>query len=75
MTNAEKLREMCSQAKKGNVKPKEFYDRLSEMAVCEEDSDLGCLLEDALMELEMDGSIETAKETAIMLLEELDGHF
>lgn len=73
MASAESMKELCKMAEKGKITPKEFYDKLSEAA--KEDSDLGCLAEDAMMDLEMDGSTETARECAKMILEEINGHF
>lgn len=73
MENIEELRELCKKAEKGKVTPKEFYDRLAEIS--KEEGDLGCLAEDAMMELEMDGSPENVRESAQMILEELNGHF
>lgn len=73
MATVDSMKELCKKAEKGKITPKEFYEQLAETA--KDDSDLGCLAEDAMMDLEMDGSIETVRESAKMILEELDGHF
>lgn len=76
MNNTEKIKELCSGVARGKISPKDFYEKLSQTAaVSGEDSDLACLLEDAMMDLEMDGSTEAVKETAARLTEELNGHF
>lgn len=76
MDNINILRSICRKAADGEISPKDFYGRLSEMAASEnDDSDLACLLEDAMMDLEMDGSPGAARATAKGITEELDGHF
>lgn len=76
MNNTEKLKKLCSDAARGKISSKDFYEKLSQTAAAEgEESDLACLLEDAMMDLEMDGSTEAVKETAARLTEELNGHF
>ncbi|MDE6592907.1 MAG: hypothetical protein K2K57_07590 [Oscillospiraceae bacterium] len=76
MNNTEKIKKLCNEAAKGKISPKDFYETLSKTAAASgEESDLACLLEDAMMDLEMDGSAEAVKETAARLMEELNGHF
>ncbi|MCM1579218.1 MAG: hypothetical protein NC078_10515 [Ruminococcus sp.] len=76
MTDLENLKNICAQAAGGKLSPKDFYEKLKEIAQAqEEDSDLACLLEDALMDMEMDGSPAAARETAKGITEEIDGHF
>lgn len=76
MNNTEKIKKLCSDAAKGKITLKNFYETLSQTVAAEgEESDLACLLEDAMMDLEMDGSIDAVKETAARLTEELNGHF
>lgn len=73
MAAVDRMKELCKKAEQGKVTPKEFYDLLAEAA--KDEGDLSCLAEDAMMELEMDGSPENVRESAKMILEELNGHF
>lgn len=73
MATVDSMKELCKKAEQGKVTPKEFYEQLAEAA--KDEGDLGCLAEDAMMELEMDGSKETARDCAKMILEEINGHF
>lgn len=75
MNNKEKLKKLCTDAEKEKISPKLFYGGLKEISEAEPDSDLACLAEDAMMDLEMDGSTKAAKEAAQNIMEELNGHF
>lgn len=51
----EKVRAICADAIKGTISPDSFYDRITAVAGdTRTDDDLACILEDALMELEME---------------------
>ncbi|MBQ3919577.1 MAG: hypothetical protein II695_07875 [Oscillospiraceae bacterium] len=70
----EKLRKLCDEALRGKIKTDSFYSQLDEMSQSEECSDdLACVIEDAMMELDMNGgeSRTALKESARMILEEL----
>lgn len=78
MDNMEKLKKLCNEmmGDSRKISPKDFYEGLKEISEREDpDSDLACLLEDAMMDLEMDGSPECARETAKGITEEINGHF
>lgn len=74
-----KVLDICSKAAKGGISAKEFYEKLS--AVAEDtrtDDDLACVIEDALMEIEMEhgGAKNTSgkilKEAAQMILDGIE---
>ena len=77
----QKVIEICKKGSSGKISVDAFYDSLRAIADdSRTDDDLACLLEDALMDLEMEhdsGSSKSAlqklvKETSEIILEELE---
>ncbi len=74
----EKVRAICEDAVKGKLSAKVFYEKINAIAEDENtDGDLSALLEDAIMELEMEGGSSAGvmkkviREAAEMILEGL----
>ena len=77
MNEREKVRAICEDTVSGKLTAKQMYDRLAEIAEKSEDDDLICVIEDALMELDLLGGAKREgkhrpAECANMVLEELD---
>ncbi|MBQ8979188.1 MAG: hypothetical protein IJ080_05440 [Oscillospiraceae bacterium] len=69
-----KILKLCEDAVKSRISPQNFYRLLDEISQSEEcEDDLACIIEDAMMELDMTGGISrtAVKEAAQMIAEEI----